>query len=236
MPRLVEATNNISPSGARFSPDGRGRINILAAPRRAVQFVGSQDFRVLKTELDARVERYKTYIVLAALIENVNVRGRVIEYLIAGESEQLVHDIVVALEAGNVGMPAFRTHNTLGDYSRSFNGFDTKTDIKTKVMVLSSNPKAYNLDKMLEYLSHERSVFLIYLIGVKPGTIVNTVLVSIFQRQLLKATILLKHWFGRNSLGVTQFEGRALNQLITNPEQDIDESKAVAFLEKVIGL
>jgi hypothetical protein len=35
--------------------------------------------------------------------------------------------------------------------------------------VLSSNPKAYNLDKMLEYLSHERSVFLVYLIGVKPG-------------------------------------------------------------------
>ena len=103
-------------------------------------------------------------------------------------------------------------------------------------MVLSSNPKAYNLDKMLEYLSHERSVFLVYLIGVKPGALVNTVLVSIFQRRLLKATILLKHGSGRNSRGVTQFEGRALNELITHPEQDIDESEAIAFLEKVIGL
>ncbi len=102
--------------------------------------------------------------------------------------------------------------------------------------MLSSNPKAYNLDKMLEYLSHERSVFLVYLIGVKPGALVNTVLVSIFQRRLLKATILLKHWSGRNSRGVTQFEGRALNELITHPEQDIDESEAIAFLEKVIGL
>ena len=140
LPRLVEATNSITPSGAKFFPNRRDRINILTAPRRALHFIDSEYFRVLKAELDAKVEQYKSYIVLAALIENVNVRGRVIEYLIAGESERLVREIVVALEAGNVGMPPFRTDTALGDYSRSFNGFNTQTDIKTKVMVLSSNP------------------------------------------------------------------------------------------------
>ena len=45
-------------------------------------------------------------------------------------------------------------------------------------MILDSNPKAYNLDKMLEFLASARSVFMFYFVGVEPGKIVNTVLVS----------------------------------------------------------
>jgi hypothetical protein len=89
---------------------------------------------------------------LAALIENVNVRGRVIEYLIAGEDEALRQQLIVALKAGNKGLPRFKTDNTLGDYGRIFPTYDTETDVKTKIMILSSNPKAYNLDKMLAFL------------------------------------------------------------------------------------
>jgi hypothetical protein len=75
-----------------------------------------------------------------------------------------------------------------------------------------------------------------YFVGVEPGRIVNTALVSMFQRRLLDATILLKHWSGRNSRGVTQFEGRAINHLIERPEHDINERQATAFLEQVIAL
>jgi hypothetical protein len=103
-------------------------------------------------------------------------------------------------------------------------------------MILDSNPKAYNLDKMLDFLASDRSVFMFYFVGVDPGEIVNTVLVSMFQTKLLRSTILLKHWAGRNSRGVSQFEGKTINELIMNPESAVDERAAVEFLQRVIVL
>ena len=83
--RLVEETNNISPTGRKYAVSDVSRVSIMAAPERAIRFVASPDAETLKQELDDRVDRYRNEIVLAALIENVNVRGRIIEYLIAGE-------------------------------------------------------------------------------------------------------------------------------------------------------
>ena len=234
--RLVEATNNISPSGVKYGVTNRTAPVILDAPRRALRFVASKDCCTLKAELDLKVNTFKTEILLAALIENVNVRGRIIEYLIAGEDEALRQQLVSALKSRNKDIPQFKTENALGDYQRRFDAFDTETDVKTKIMILNSNPKAYNLDKMLEFLSSDRSVFMFYFVGVDPGKIVNTVLVSMFQRKLLRSTILLRHWAGRNSRGVTQFEGKTINDLIVTPESEIDESESVDFLKRVITL
>jgi len=103
-------------------------------------------------------------------------------------------------------------------------------------MVLNSNPKAYNLDKMLEFLAQDRSVFMFYFVGVDPGKIVNTVLVSMFQKELLACTILLRHWSGRNSRGVTQFEGKTINHLILKPDSTIDKIQATDFLKRIIAL
>lgn len=236
LPRLVEATNSISPSGVKFFVNDIVRAHILSAPMRAIRFVTSSDPAVLKSDLDDKVAKYRNEILLAALIENVNVRGRVIEYLIAGDDEGLRQRLIAALKSGANGLPPFKTDNTLGDYQKRFDAFDTETDVKTKIMILNSNPKAYNLDKMLEFLASERSVFMFYLVGVDPGRIVNTVLVSMFQKGLLDATILLRHWAGRNSRGVSQFEGRAINELIKHPSSVIDESKAQEFLIRVICL
>jgi hypothetical protein len=234
--RLVEATNNISPTGVKFVVSESAAATILDAPQRAVRFVASKDCSILKAELDAQVSKFRSEILLAALIENVNVRGRVIEYLIAGEDDALRQELVAALKAGNKGIPKFKTDNTLGDYSRIFPAYDTETDVKTKIMILSSNPKAYNLDKMLGFLANSRAVFMFYFVGVDPGKIVNTALVSMFQEKLLRATILLKHWSGRNSRGVTQFEGAAINKLIMKPEFAISTDEARQFLQRVIAL
>src|SRR6266478_66546 len=103
-------------------------------------------------------------------------------------------------------------------------------------MILDSNPKAYNLDKMLEFLASDRSVFMFYFVGVEPGKIVNTVLVSMFQERLLDSTILLKHWAGRNSRGVSQFDGKTIGHLILSPETIINEEKAIRFLHEVLAL
>lgn len=236
LPRLVEATNNISPSGSKFVVGEPEKCTILAAPHRAVQFVSAKDCALLKAELDQKVDEFKTEILLAALIENVNVRGRIIEYLIAGEDDTLRQELISALKAGDRGIPPFKTDNTLGDYHRRFDLFDTETDVKTKIMILNSNPKAYNLDKMLEFLARDQTVFMFYFVGVDPDKVVNTVLISMFQTNLLNGTLLLKHWAGRNSRGVSQFEGKVINDLILSPKSTIDETFATDFLERVIAL
>lgn len=236
LPRLVEATNNISPSGEKYAVTASAKSAILLAPSRAIKFVSSREAATLKAELDRMVDKFKNEILLAALIENVNVRGRVIEYLIAGEDEALRQSLITCLKSGKNGLPAFKTKNTLGDYQRDFDLYDTETDVKTKIMILNSNPKAYNLDKMLEFLAADRSVFMLYFVGVDPGRIVNTVLVSMFQKDLLAATVPLKHWAGRNSRGVSQFEGKAINSLIAQPDNNIDETAALAFLERIIAI
>lgn len=235
LPRLVEATNNITPSGHKFVviPDAERRI--LDAPARAAGFVASEDVVILKRELDERVERFKNEILVASMIENVNVRGRIIEYLIAGDDEALRQKLIMALQSKN-GLPPFKTDNTLGDYQRVFDEYLTETDVKTKIMVLASNPKAYNLDKILEFLATEKSVFMFYFVGVDPARIVNTVLVSMFQTDLLTSTILLKHWSGRNSRGVSQFEGKTIEALIKTPKLDVNTAEATQFLKKLIAL
>jgi hypothetical protein len=234
--RLVESTNNISPSGSKFLPNQMQYNTIIQAPARAIDFIHSQDAETLKNDLDSKVEKFKNEILLAALIENVNIRGRIIEYLIAGEDDQLRQEIISELQNRSNGIPQFKTKNTLGDYSKEFKEFITETDVKTKIMILDSNPKAYNLDKMLEFLAIERSIFMFYFVGVEPGKIINTVLVSIFQEQLLNATILLKHWAGRNSRGVSQFEGKSISQIIKSPKSTIKHDAAVGFLTRVLAL
>ena len=234
--RLVEATNNISLSGEKFTVGPAEQAAILRAPERAASFVISADVRTLKDELDKKVETFKSEILLASLIENVNVRGRIIEYLIAGEDEKLRGELVHALQNRGKGIPAFKTDNALGDYQRIFDAYHTETDVKTKIMILNSNPKAYNIDKMLEFLAHEKSVFMFYFVGVDATKIVNTVLVSMFETNLLDCTIILRHWAGRNSRGVTQFEGRTINSLIASPTFAINQDAAGAFLRKLIAL
>ncbi len=234
--RLVEATNSISPTGEKFAIGAVEETAILSAPNRAVSFGKSADAQTLKAELDAKVEKFKNEILLASLIENVNVRGRIIEYLIAGEDEKLRGELVHALQNRGKGIPAFKTGNALGDYRRIFDAYHTETDVKTKIMILNSNPKAYNIDKMLEFLAHEKSVFMFYFVGVDGTRIVNTVLVSMFETNLLDCTIVLRHWAGRNSRGVTQFEGRTINALISSPTFEIDNGTATVFLQKLIAL
>jgi hypothetical protein len=189
-----------------------------------------------KAGLDAMVQKFKNEILLASLIENVNVRGRIIEYLIAGEDENLRSELVHALKNREKGIPAFKTGNALGDYQRIFDAYHTETDVKTKIMIFNSNPKAYNIDKMLEFLALEKTVFMFYFVGVDATKIVNTVLVSMFETNLLNCTIVLRHWAGRNSRGVTQFEGKTINSLISTPTSAIDLDGATAFLRRLIAL
>lgn len=234
--RLVYATNNISPIGNKFMVSEDDITTILTAPERAKNFVLSNEYAVLKNELDEMTIEYENEIILASLIDNVNIRGRVIEYIIAGEDEQLRKDLIETLRGGVRRMPSFRTRNTLGDFSKIFDNYNTNTDIKTKVMILNSAPKAYNLDKLLEFLSKEDSVFMFYFVGIMPKQVMGQVLISMFQDDLRNTTHLLAHWAGRNSRGVAQFRGRTIDNLIKNPNNNIDVNSSKQFLQQLIDL
>lgn len=234
--RLVEATTGISPSGKKYTVSKNAKFSIISAPDRALSFVQSKEYDELKSDLDKKVEQYKTEILIAGFIENVNIRGRIIEYLIAGEDEKLRANLVKELHNRNKKISNFGTKNDLGDYTKIFSEYNTATDIKTKIMILKSNPKAYNIDKMLEFLSNDKSVFMFYFIGLEPNKIVAQTLISMFQKDLLKSTILLKHWAGRNSRGVSQFEGEIIHKLILSSNNEIDIKESKKFLEKLIKL
>ena len=75
-----------------------------------------------------------------------------------------------------------------------------------------------------------------YFIGINAAKIVNKVLVSVFQKDLLQSTITLKHWAGRNSRGVTQLFGTTIHDLILNPKNNIDEDLARNYLAELISL
>lgn len=234
--RLVETTNNISPNGSKYNIRATDKDVILQAPQRAKDFVASAEYNILKSELDQMTMAYKNEIILASLIDNVNIRGRVIEYIIAGEDGKLRNEIIDALQKGTKRIPSFRTKNTLGDFIKIFDRYDTATDIKTKVMVLNSAPKAYNLDKMLEFLAKEKSVFMFYFVGIMPKQVVGQALISMFQNDLRNTTHLLKHWAGRNSRGVSQFSGQTIDTLIKEPNNNIDIIKSQDFLENIMNL
>lgn len=234
--RLVEATNNISPTGKRFSANDENIKTIIDSVDRANNFNNSPDYVVLKGELDARVKKYSKEIMVASHIENVNIRGRLIEYLITEDDDDLKARLVEEINEEYSQLPKFTTQNLLGDYKRIFNDYNTETDVKTKIIILNSNPKAYNIDKFLEFLSQDKSVFLFFFVGINDVAVTNTCLVSVFQKDLLGGTVYLRHWAGRNSRGVTQFMGKVIDQLLVEQKQDIDVENAKAFLEELINL
>lgn len=234
--RLVEATTNINPTGKRFEIGAVEKENIEKSIQRAVEFCSLQEFQTLKTELDNKVRKYKNEILIASHIENVNIRGRIIEYFIAGDDENLKAQLVNDITEEYNKLPAFKTENTLGDYVRIFDNHHTETDVKTKIVLLNSNPKAYNIDKFLEFHNRPNTVFLFYFIGIDTTRIFNNILVSVFQKDLVKCTILLRHWAGRNSRGVTQFEGATIQRLLESPSTEIDENIAKQFVQGLYDL
>ena len=226
--RLVEATNNIAPTGRRFMPTESQVECIRESVDRAISFLRSEEYKALNNDLNDRVRAVESEIAIAAFIDNVNMRGRIIEYLITAEDD-LRATLMRCLHTRQP-LPEIFTADELGDYKRAFEHYLTETDIKTKVLFLSSNPKGYNIDKMLSFLSQEKSVFLVYVVAIDKDGTIQTRLCSMFNRQLLSCTRIIRHWAGRNSHGVTQYEGRALEAIVENFDFEIDYKDSQKFI------
>lgn len=230
--RLVETTNNIAPKGRKYMPDEKQINCIRESVDRAVSFLHSEDYVVLNNDLNNRVRKVESEIAIAAFIDNVNIRGRIIEYLITAEDD-LKATLMDCLNKKQP-LPDIFTADKLGDYEREFERYFTETDIKTKILFLSSNPKGYNVDKLLSFLSEEKSVYLVYVVAIDKDKMIRTQLCSMYNRQLLSGTRIMKHWAGRNSRGVTQYDGRALEEIVEDFDSEIDYSDAQDFITKCL--
>ena len=232
--RLVEATNNVVPTGKRFMPNEKQIAHIKGSVARAISFLSSDEYDVLHEDLNNRVHAVETEIAIAAFIDNVNLRGRIIEYLITAEDD--LKEVLMRCLRERRPLPKFFTADKLGDYSREFERYLTQTDVKTKITFLSSNPKGYNIDKLLSFLSEEKSVYLVYIVAIDKNGAIQTRLCSAFNRQLLSRTRIMKHWAGRNSRGVTQYDGRALEAIVEKFDFEIDYEKAQAFIADCLNI
>ena len=232
--RLVESTNGIKGRNLKFPVSPANEPNILSAIDRAEKFLRSTEYSDLNNDLDSRVAKVQGEIAIAAFIENGNIRGRVVEYLITDDGSTLKDKIIQALRSGT-SLPTFKTEDKLGDFSKTYSSYITETDIKTKILFLDGNPKAYNIDKLLEFLSTEKSVYMIYLLGIDERRRIIARLVSAFDERLICATNLQQHWAGRNSRGVAQFNGKALVSILEQGKwSKIDHDKTQIFLKQLI--
>lgn len=233
--RLVESTNGIVGRIQKFELNTKKKENIIGSVLRAKSFIESNYYNDLQNDLNNRVAKVQGEIAIAAFIDNVNLRGRVIEYLITDNGSTLKDQIIKALHKSQP-LPKFKTEDKLGDYSKEYPTFCTETDIKTKVLFLEGNPKAYNIDKLLEFLSKEKSVYMIYLLGIGDEGEIISRLCSVFDTRLINNTHIIHHWAGRNSRGVAQFIGTGLTQILTDDNRiNISDEIATEFLKELIN-
>lgn len=234
--RLVDASSSIQPVNQKFEPTETEKSNIFDSISRASAFVSSKQFNVLEDDLNERCNKCRKEILIASHIENTNIRGRLIESLITSddvERQQIINNLH-NLEAA---LPSYDTKNGLGDYYREFDNGDTYTDIKTKVIYLNSNPKAYNIDKFLMQMADSKSLFLFFFIGVNEESIFKTLLCSVYHGKLIDNTILQFHWAGRNTRGAAQFNGTAIDEMLNEQSfvNDIDITKSETFLQELLN-
>lgn len=126
--RLVESTNNIKPNKEKTILDDTEKRLLFQAPARAIRFVESKDYNTLLDDLRQRCNEVKDAILVASHIENVNIRGRLIEVLITADKDERLR---LLKNIGDIErhLPSYDTRNDLGDYVRSFDTSETYTDI-----------------------------------------------------------------------------------------------------------
>lgn len=234
--RLVEASSFIKPKSKKFIPNDEQIQNLHNSIKRAQNFVSSNDFDSLNADLNDRCNRCKESILVASHIENVNLRGRIIEYMITTD-DTTRNQIKILLADESKLLPEFETRDDIGDYIYRFGNNQTYTDIKTKVIYLDSAPKAYNVDKFLAKMSEKDSSFFFFIIGIDKNGIFNTILCSVYHNELIDASVVQHHWAGRATRGVVQFTGKALNRMLErkNFVNIIEEAKAKQFLDRLIS-
>lgn len=211
--RLVQQTNAIAARERSFVPTEGAVGALLSAPDRARAVLASLAFARLEGELQARVAARREDILSASAIDNVKLRGEAIERLLAGEPSS--HD--------------------LGDLTAKIDGALLAIDIKTKLLDRKSAPKAYNVDKALEFMSRADTVLAFLIVGIdrRLGA-VTARLLPVLESGLIDSTTRQPHWAGRSSRGTTQLTGDFRKVLAPDYLPKLDVEKAKDFIRRLL--
>ena len=75
---------------------------------------------------------------------------------------------------------------------------------------------------------------MIYVVAVDKNKDISTRLCSMYNRQLLSGTRVIKHWAGRNSRGVTQYDGHSLEEIVSNFDCTIDSEQSERYIRELL--
>ncbi len=214
--RIVENTYQIKAKGERFSPNESQLAIIRKSPENIKQIEENIEFIELKKELIQKVIDLKEEILKTSAIDNVNIRGNTIEQLITNnENSHELGDIFKVIKDNN----------------------SIIIDVKSKLLNYSSAPKAYNIDKLLEAISKDKTYFGYLFVGV--DYTINNVkvrLVSFLDKFLITNTKIQHHWSGKNSRGTAQLTDNIKNVFNEDFKSEIDIEVSKVFIEKLIHL
>lgn len=215
--------------------------NIKDALNRTRSFVSSPHFNTLREKLRRSAMQHAKPIVQAAKIQNSTMRGRVIEYLMCAPASQEKDDLIKALEQDNFCfLDTFcPVDHAFGDHLETLGDFSVAVDVKSKLSGTKSNPKAFNIEKFLEFHKSPNSVFLFFFITInqEKGIIKSPRLTPCLESNLLEGYLTQKHWSARGSRGTTQMTLKSLEVLFSTDELTISlddsvfESKLEDWLE-----
>ncbi|MCH7964577.1 MAG: hypothetical protein IH852_11645 [Bacteroidetes bacterium] len=214
--RIVENTKRIKAKGEKYNPSAIQLKTIYNSAQFINGIETDEGFQKLKSNLFKKVRDLKDEILETSKIDNVNLRGNKIEQLIT---------------------KGVNSHD-LGDILGVIND-DNKIiiDVKSKLLNSSSAPKAYNVDKLLEAISIEKTYFGYLFIGVDDlNKQVKVNLVSFIDKFLIDNTNIQHHWSGKNSRGTAQLTDNIKGIFFDSFQNEIDLTKAKEFIKTLIRL
>lgn len=206
----------------------------MEAPKYAQNFLTSNYYLILKEKLDKNKERNKDYILLAAEIDNINTRGRILELLISQEDTEQI--LILKKNLINENEANVKTLDDISDYSEKYGNFNVKVDIKSKLTNLKSAPKGSDVNKTLALLLDPTNIYLFYFINIElKNKIIETRLTSIFDKDLVNIRI-QPLWSGRNSRGTTQFNEKCIKKIFERKNSEINILEAKVFIKRMLNL
>lgn len=235
--RLCETSSQIKTNIKKYEPTDNEQNNIFNSIDRAISFIKSNHFKKLQEDLDNRVKKCKESLFIVSQIENNNIKGRLVEFLITSNEDER-RALLTNLSEVQRKLPLYDTKNGLGDYEKNFDTVHAYVDIKVKIIYLNSNPKAFNIDKFLKTMAEENSVFLLYFVGFDEKSVFNTVLCSVYHKTLLESLIVQPHWAGRQSRGCAQYNGKIIKNLLEEKHfiNNIDKDGSLEKLSTLLNI
>lgn len=237
--RIVDNTQDIKPIKHKYIFSKEEKNNILSIVQREDMFIENDILTQIEKKLDTRVNAEKKYILRTAQLydHNVNLRGRIIEKLISGDSCD-TEKIKRALDINED--PKITTKDDLADYELSLSNYNIGIDIKSSALGKDSQPKGIYIDDMLKFVGQSNTIFLVYLVGIKlESQKIMTKLVPMFDKNLLKGSHIESAWSGRDTRGHIQFDGKSIHSIETNKNYHIEtmsKNELKKYIDKLIEL